>query len=348
MRSEKPRKPPESTLGEMPPESAQLIDTFGRAARDLRISVTDRCNFRCVYCMPEEGLEWIQKAKLLTFEEITRVAGIFASLGIETFRLTGGEPTLRRDLPLLVRMLREKVPAADLAMTTNGYLLEELARPLADAGLDRINVSVDSLMRHRFAEITRRDALDRVVAGLRAGEEAGLGPIKLNCVVVRGTNDDEVVDFARFARETGYEVRFIEFMPLDADRAWDRSKVVSLREIIDRISAEFPLQPLDRGPEPATVWRFSDGAPGSVGVIASVSQPFCDSCDRLRITADGQFRTCLFSIHETDVRAMLRRGAPDSDIAEVIRAAVWRKEEGHKINDPDFVRPERSMSMIGG
>lgn len=328
--------------------ASPLIDTFGRVVDDLRISVTDRCNFRCVYCMPEEGLEWLHKSKLLSFEEITRVAAVFVELGVRTIRLTGGEPTLRRELPVLVAMLADLHPELDLAMTTNGFLLDELARPLADAGLRRVNVSVDSLMRHRFHEITRRDALDRVMAGVRAAEAAGLGPIKLNCVVVRGANEDEVVDFARLARETGWEVRFIEFMPLDADRTWERSQVVSQEEIIGAIGSVFDLKPVVRGPEPATVWRFADGAPGSVGVIPSVSAPFCGSCNRVRITADGQLRTCLFSIKETDLRALVRGGATDVEIAEGIRASVWMKEAGHRINEPDFVRPKRSMSMIGG
>jgi cyclic pyranopterin phosphate synthase len=325
-----------------------LIDSFGRIADDLRISVTDRCNFRCVYCMPEEGLEWLHKAKILTFEEITRIASVFVSLGVRTIRLTGGEPTLRRELPVLVSMLDRLHPDLDLAMTTNGFLLDHLAQPLAAAGLKRVNVSVDSLMHHRFAEITRRDALDKVMSGLKAAERAGLYPIKLNCVVVRGTNDDEVVDFARLSRETGYEVRFIEFMPLDADRTWRREDVVSLAEIIETIGAEFPLEEVVHGVEPATVWRFSDGAPGSVGVIPSVSAPFCESCNRVRITADGQLRNCLFSIVETDLREIVRSGGSDEDLAEAIRAAVWAKEAGHRINEKDFVRPERSMSMIGG
>ena len=325
-----------------------LIDTFGRVVDDLRISVTDRCNFRCVYCMPEEGLEWLHKSKLLSFEEITRVAAVFVELGVRTIRLTGGEPTLRRELPSLVAMLADLHPELDLAMTTNGFLLDELAQLLADAGLRRVNVSVDSLMRHRFHEITRRDALDRVMAGVRAAEAAGLGPIKLNCVVVRGANDDEVFNFARLARETGWEVRFIEFMPLDADRTWERSQVVSQEEIIAAIEGVFDLEPVVRGPEPATVWRFADGSPGSVGVIPSVSAPFCDNCNRVRITADGQLRTCLFSIKETDLRALVRGGATNGEIAEAIRGSVWVKEAGHRINEPDFVRPKRSMSMIGG
>lgn len=328
--------------------SPALVDGFGRVADDLRISVTDRCNFRCVYCMPEEGLEWLHKAKLLTYEEITRLARVFHTLGVRTIRLTGGEPTLRRELPKLVTMLRSISPQLELAMTTNGFLLDELAQPLRQAGLDRVNVSVDSLMRHRFAEITRRDAFDRVISGLHAADAAGLGPIKLNCVVVRGTNDGELIDFARFARETGYEIRFIEFMPLDADRNWRRSQVVSLKEIVDAISAVFPLEREDRGVEPAAVWRFADGAPGSVGVIPSVTEPFCDSCNRIRLTADGQFRTCLFSLVETDLRAIVRNGGSDDEVAEAVIRAVGAKEDGHRINEPDFVRPERSMSMIGG
>jgi cyclic pyranopterin phosphate synthase len=328
--------------------SKPLIDSFGRVADDLRISVTDRCNFRCVYCMPEEGLEWLQKAKLLTFEEITRVASVFVDLGVRTIRLTGGEPTLRRELPKLVAMLDALHPELDLAMTTNGFLLDHLAEPLAAAGLKRVNVSVDSLMRHRFAEITRRDALDKVMEGLKAAENAGLFPIKLNCVVVRGTNDDEIIDFARLSRYTGYEVRFIEFMPLDADRSWTRESVVGLTEIIETISKEFPLEEVRHGVEPATVWRFADGVPGSVGVIPSVSAPFCESCNRIRMTADGQLRNCLFSLVETDLRAIVRSGGTDEDLAEAIRAAVWNKEAGHRINEEDFVRPERSMSMIGG
>lgn len=327
---------------------AILVDKFGRIADDLRISVTDRCNLRCVYCMPEEGLEWLAKAKLLSFEEITRLAAIFIGAGVRTIRLTGGEPTLRRGLPDLVKMLAQLEPGVDLAMTTNGFLLTDLAQPLADAGLKRINVSVDSLMQHRFAEITRRDALDRVVSGLHAARAAGLHPVKINCVVVRGRNEDEVVDFARLARQTGYEVRFIEFMPLDAERIWSRSLVVSLEEIISTIGAEFPLEAEDRGIEPATVWRFADGAPGSVGVIPSVTRPFCSTCNRIRITADGQFRNCLFSLEETDLRAMLRDGSSDAQILQAIQGTVTSKLAGHRINEADFVRPDRSMSMIGG
>ena len=324
-----------------------LIDSFGRIADDLRISVTDRCNLRCAYCMPPEGMPWLPRSEILTFEEIDRLVGVFMTLGVRTIRLTGGEPLARRDLATLVGMLSERA-VPDLSLTTNGVLLAEHAAALARAGLQRVNVSVDSLLRHRFAEMTRRDALDRVMDGLRAADAAGLQPIKLNCVVVRGTNDDEVVDFARFARETGYEVRFIEFMPLDEQGAWTREAVVPSREVLAGIDAVYPIEPIHHGPEPATMWRFRDGARGAVGVIASVSEPFCSSCNRIRITADGQFRTCLFALEETDLRAQLRNGVTDQEIADVVRAAVAGKWAGHKINDEDFERPARSMSLIGG
>jgi cyclic pyranopterin phosphate synthase len=324
-----------------------LIDAFGRVADDLRVSVTDRCNLRCTYCMPAEGLTWVPRSDILTFEEIDRLVAVFLSLGVRTVRLTGGEPLARRELPALVGMLaRRGIP--DLSMTTNGVLLAANAEALAAAGLRRINVSVDSLLRHRFASMTRRDLLDRVLEGLRAAERAGLSPIKLNCVVVRGTNDDEVADFARLARATGYEVRFIEFMPLDADETWRPESVVPAREILATIGAAFPLEPVEHGPEPATVYRFADGEPGRIGVIPSVTEPFCASCNRVRITAEGAFRTCLFALDETDLRALLRGGASDAEIEGAIRAAVAGKWAGHHIGKPDFVRPARSMSMIGG
>ena len=324
-----------------------MIDSFGRIADDLRVSVTDRCNLRCSYCMPPEGMKWLPREEILTYEEIDRLVGVFMDLGVRTVRLTGGEPLARRNLATLVSMLSDRnVP--DLSLTTNGVMLADHATELARAGLHRVNVSVDSLLRHRFAEMTRRDALHNVMDGLRAAERAGLAPIKLNCVVVRGTNDDEVVDFARFARETGYEVRFIEFMPLDEQQQWRREAVVPSREVLARIDEVFPLEPVDHGPEPATMWHFRDGARGAIGVIASVTEPFCDSCNRIRITADGQFRTCLFAMEETDLRGVLRGGAADDEIADVVRAAVSRKWAGHKINDADFARPSRSMSLIGG
>jgi len=324
-----------------------LLDSFGRVADDLRVSVTDRCNLRCTYCMPPEGMPWLPRSEILTYEEIDRLVGVFMGLGVHTIRLTGGEPLARRELHVLVEMLAARgVP--DLSLTTNGVLLAEHAGALARAGLKRVNVSVDSLLQHRFAEMTRRDALERVMDGLRAAETAGLQPVKLNCVVVRGTNDDEVVDFARFSRETGYEVRFIEFMPLDADEAWTRAAVVPSREVLARIDAVYPLEPVQHGPEPATMWRFRDGARGAIGVIASVTEPFCSSCNRIRVTSDGQFRTCLFALEETDLRALLRDGATDEEIADAVRAAVAGKWAGHKINDEDFARPKRSMSLIGG
>ena len=331
-----------------PPATGPLRDTFGRVADDLRISVTDRCNFRCTYCMPAEGLRWLPKSEILSFEELTRLLALFVRLGVHSLKVTGGEPTVRADLPTLVRMFRDVGPELDISITTNGMLLDRLAGPLADAGIDRATVSCDSLLRHRFAEMTRRDALDRVLAGLRAAQAAGLTPIKINTVVIAGTNDDEVVDFAAWARDTGYEVRFIEYMPLDAEHAWERAKVVPAARILDAIDAVFPLEATSHGAEPATTYRFADGAPGSVGVIASVTEPFCDTCNRLRLTAEGAFRTCLFAMEETDLREPLRTGASDAELETAIRAAVWTKWSGHRINHPDFVQPERSMSMIGG
>jgi cyclic pyranopterin phosphate synthase len=338
----------DTLLPQQAPSGGPLIDTFGRIADDLRISVTDRCNFRCVYCMPAEGLQWLPKDEILTFEELTRLLSIFVSLGVRSLKVTGGEPTVRADLPKLVGMFREVGPELDISITTNGVLLDRLAQPLAEAGLDRATVSCDSLLRHRFVEMTRRDALEKVLAGLRAAEAAGLTPIKINCVVIGGTNDDEVVDFARWARETGYEIRFIEYMPLDAEHAWERAKVVPSAGIIEAIDAVFPLESSGHDVEPATKYRFADGAPGAVGMIASVTEPFCDTCNRLRITAEGQFRSCLFSLDETDLRGPMRSGATDDELAGLLRDTVWRKWSGHRINHPDFVQPERSMSMIGG
>jgi GTP 3',8-cyclase len=324
------------------------MDTFGRTAKDLRVSVIDRCNFRCRYCMPAEGLPWLAKEDTLTADEIERLVGVFVGLGVRAVKFTGGEPTVRPDLPDLVRRVRALGGDLDLSLTTNGYLLDRLAGPLRDAGLDRITVSCDSLLAHRFAEMTRRDALDRVTAGLRAAAAAGFAPIKLNCVVIRGSNDDEVVTFARLARRTGYEVRFIEYMPLDADGTWERSNVLPSSEVFEAISRIFPLSPVREGAEPATMFRFLDGAPGAVGFISSVTEPFCESCDRLRLTADGRLLACLFALEDTDLRAPLRAGADDEDLERHIRRGVWGKWAGHRINQPDFVRPLRSMSMIGG
>jgi cyclic pyranopterin phosphate synthase len=298
--------------------------------------------------MPAVGLPWLPKSEILTFEEMVRIVGVFARLGVKEIKLTGGEPTVRAELPKLVGMLRTAHPGLAMSMTTNGLLLDRLAGPLADAGLDRVTISCDSLMRHRFAEMTRRDALDRVMAGMRAAEEAGLTPIKLNCVVIAGTNDEEVVDFARFARETGYQVRFIEYMPLDAEQHWERAKVVPSAQIVEAIDQVYPLIAEGDGTEPATGFRFADGAPGGIGVIASVTEPFCDTCNRLRLTAEGELRACLFAMNEVDLRGPLRSGASDGDLEEIVRTHVWNKWEGHKINHPDFQRPDRSMSMIGG
>jgi len=331
-----------------PPEEGALVDTFGRIADDLRLSVTDRCNFRCTYCMPAEGLNWLPKEEILTFEELARLLRLFVRLGVRSVKVTGGEPTVRADLPILIRMLREVAPDVDLSMTTNGVLLDRLAGPLAEAGLDRVTVSCDSLMRHRFAEMTRRDALDRVLAGIRAAEAAGLGPIKINCVVIGGQNEGEVVDFARWSRETGHPVRFIEYMPLDAQHAWERAKVVPSARLLEAIDAVHPLVPEGPDHEPATSYRFADGAPGGIGLIGSVTEPFCDDCNRVRLTAEGQVRACLFALDETDLRGPMRAGAPDEELEALIRTNVWRKWSGHRINHPDFVQPERSMSAIGG
>lgn len=331
-----------------PPAHGGLTDALGRVADDLRVSVTDRCNLRCTYCMPSQGLGWLSRDEILTFEELTRLVRIFVGLGVRSIKVTGGEPTVRADLPTLVRMFREAAPELDISMTTNGVLLERLAGPLADAGLDRVSVSCDSLIRPRFAEMTRRDALDRVLAGIRAAEAAGLTPVKVNCVVVAGRNEDEVVDFVRWARETGCLVRFIEYMPLDAQRAWDRTRVVPGASIFDAIDAVFPLVPEGSDHEPATSFRFADGAPGGIGIIASVTEPFCSSCNRLRLTAEGRVRSCLFALEETDLRGPLRSGVTGEGLTALIRASVRRKWSGHRINRPDFVRPERSMSMIGG
>ena len=331
------------------PSRGPLVDTFGRIADDLRVSVTDRCNFRCTYCMPAEGLAWLPKHEILTFEEMTRLLGLFVGrLGIRSVKVTGGEPTVRADLPELIRMFREAAPEIDLSMTTNGVLLDRLARPLADAGLDRVTVSLDSLLRHRFEEMTRRDALQRVLEGIRAAEEAGLTPVKINCVVIGGTNEGEVVDFARWSREHGHVVRFIEYMPLDAQHAWERAKVVPSIRILEAIDAVHRLEPDGPDHEPATSYRFADGAPGGIGVIGSVTAPFCDTCNRLRVTAEGELRACLFALEETDLREPLRSGADDDELEALIRGNVWRKWSGHRINHPDFRQPERSMSAIGG
>jgi cyclic pyranopterin phosphate synthase len=323
-----------------------LVDSFGRMHRDLRISVTDRCNFRCTYCMPEEGMEWLPRADVLTFEEVERIAGLLVGRhGIEAIRLTGGEPTVRAHLPVLVGKLAP-LPV-DLSLTTNGATLRTHAVALAEAGLRRVNVSLDSLRPERFAELTRRDELGNVLDGIDAALEAGLTPVKVNVVVLRGVNDDELVDLARYGRDRGVQVRFIEFMPLDADGGWRPDQVVSQAEIVAVISAVFPLAPVGRGSEPAGRFRYLDGA-GEIGIIPSVTEPFCGQCDRLRLTAEGQLRNCLFSQDDHDLRDVLRSGGTDDDLSDAIEACVAAKAAGHAINQVHFVRPRRSMSQIGG
>lgn len=324
-------------------------DTLSRPLRNLRISVTDRCNLRCVYCMPAEGMQWLPKDDLLTYEEITRFSRIALGLGVTGIRLTGGEPTVRADLPELVRMLSALKPGLDLSLTTNGLKLVAMAADLRDAGLRRVNVSLDTLDRERFKQIARRDRFHEVMAGLEAARTAGLAPIKVNVVLMRGFNEDEAVALARWGRETSFEVRFIEWMPLDAQHGWSREKLVPAAEILEQIHAAFPLEPArvaDPG-APATMYRYLDGG-GQVGVIASVTRPFCGHCDRIRLTADGQIRTCLFSLTEYDFRRAMRAGGDDAKIAALLRAAVLRKEPGHLINSPYFVQPARGMSAIGG
>lgn len=325
-----------------------LVDAFGRVATDLRISITDRCNFRCRYCMPPEGLEWMPKDELLGYEEIARLAGILVDLGVRSVKLTGGEPLVRRDVAVLVRALRDLDATLDLSMTTNGYLLAEAAPELVAAGLDRVTVSCDSLIAHRFAEITLKDALDAVLRGLRTAAAAGLAPVKVNTVVMRNSNEEEVLDFAALARSTGYEVRFIEYMPLDAQDRWSAQDVVPGAEILERIERIYPLEPRTSHSEPGVTFGFADGAPGGIGIIPSVTEPFCDSCNRLRLTADGQLRACLFSLEETDLRGPLRAGASDADLAELMCSCVAAKWAGHRIGKADFVKPARSMSQIGG
>jgi GTP 3',8-cyclase len=327
-----------------------LIDPHRRVVRDLRISVTDRCNFRCQYCMPTEGMKWLPRGDLLTYEELTRVAAVCVTrFGFESIRITGGEPTVRAHLPVLVRRLAGL--GVDLAMTTNGASLSHQAADLARAGLNRVNISCDSLRPDRFASITGRDALDTVLAGIDAAKDAGLNPVKVNCVVVRGLNEDEIVDFAAFGRANGVELRFIEWMPLDGGGQWSQDQVVPAAEILAAIDAEWPLVDAAgdgfRASDPAESFSYVDGG-GRVGVIASVTRPFCESCDRIRLTAEGQVRNCLFSVRETDLRAILRGGGSDDDLAAAIESEVGRKWAGHSIGQVHFIRPARSMSQIGG
>ena len=324
-----------------------LIDPFGRTIRDLRISVTDRCNFRCTYCMPEEGMQWVPRADVLTFEEIERLARIFVErFEVDGLRLTGGEPTMRAHLTVLVSKLAKL--GVDLSMTTNGSTLRNMAHELRDAGLKRVNVSLDTLVREKFHRMTKRDELERVLDGIEAAKEAGFAPVKINAVIERGVNDDEIVDLARYGRDNDVEMRFIEFMPLDATGHWLNEKVVGQDEIVAALSAEFSMELVPaRGAAPADRWRYLDGR-GMVGVIPTVTKPFCGDCDRVRMTADGQFRTCLFATTEFDLLKMMRAGASDDQVAEEIQRAVGTKWAGHQINQVTFVKPRRSMSQIGG
>jgi len=326
-----------------------LVDGHGRLIGDLRLSVTDRCNFRCQYCMPAEGLPWIEHDDVLRFEEIERLIALLASMGVGDVRLTGGEPLVRRDFPLLVSMLARVPGVRDLSITTNGYLLERDAAALVEAGAHRFNVSIDSLQRDRFFEMVRRDALPKVLRGLEAlASFPQAHPIKVNAVAMRGFTEDEVLPFARFAREHPYEVRFIEFMPLDADRQWSPESVLSGEEIRTIVEAKYALVPEPREPNAtARVYRFADGR-GKLGFINPVSEPFCGDCNRIRLTAEGRLRTCLFSLGETDLREPLRTGASDAELEQIIRGAVWRKELKHHVNEPGYVQPARTMSAIGG
>ena len=326
-----------------------LVDGHGRRIGDVRVSVTDRCNFRCQYCMPAEGLPWLERDEILSFDEIERLVALLASMGVHDVRLTGGEPLVRRDFPRLAALLAAVPGVEDLSVTTNGYMLERDAEALVRAGIQRFNVSIDSLQRDRFFEMTRRDALPRVMAGLEAlGAFPEAHPIKVNAVAMRGFTEHELLPFARFAREHPYEVRFIEFMPLDADHAWSLDSVLTGEEIRAAIHEMFPLESEPREPHAtARVYHFADGH-GRIGFINPVSQPFCADCNRIRMTAEGKLRTCLFSVNETDLRAPLRAGATDHDLEQIVRHAVWRKELKHRVNEPGFVQPARTMSAIGG
>jgi cyclic pyranopterin phosphate synthase len=329
-------------------ERDPLIDGHGRRIGDLRVSVTDRCNFRCQYCMPAEGLPWLERSEILSFEEIERVVGLLATMGVTEVRLTGGEPLVRKQFPELVAKLA-RLPLDDLSITTNGYLLERDADALAAAGLRRINVSIDSLQRDRFYAMTRRDALPQVLRGLEAiARHPTIHPIKVNAVAMRGFTEEEALPFAEFARRTSFQVRFIEFMPLDADHGWTEDAVLPGAEQRTLIDAVHPLEERPREPSAtARVYRFRDGR-GEIGFINPVSEPFCADCNRIRLTAEGKLRTCLFSLHETDLRGPLREGASDDELERIVREAVWRKELKHHVGEPGFRQPPRTMSAIGG
>jgi cyclic pyranopterin phosphate synthase len=328
--------------------SGQLVDTFGRVHNNLRVSVTDRCNLRCTYCMPEE-VTFLDRHELLTFEEITRFVRVTVPLGIDKIRLTGGEPLMRRDLPELAQMLCGIEGIRDVGITTNGLLLKDQARALYDAGLRRMNISLDTLDAERFRQLTRRDGLEKVVEGILAAKRAGFDPVKVNAVIVRGVNEQDVVPLARFARLNGLEMRYIEYMPIGAE-TWERGKVFYAHEIMEQLERELvPLVPAENyDPRaPAMEFRYTDGR-GAVGMIASVSRPFCKKCNRLRLTADGKLRNCLFALDEVDVKGLLRNGGTDAAIGEVVRKNVWAKWEGHEINTARFLKPLRTMHAIGG
>jgi cyclic pyranopterin phosphate synthase len=331
-------------------DTSPLVDSFGRVHDNLRISVTDRCNIRCFYCMPETGVQFMERGEILSFEEIERFVRVAVRLGITKLRVTGGEPLVRRDLPVLIRKLASIPGIRDIALTTNAVLLSEMAEPLFEAGLRRMNIHLDTLDRERFRHITRRDDLDKVLAGIDACLRLGYGPVKLNAVAVKGLTEPDVVPIARFCRARGMEPRFIEFMPLDAQQLWDRGRVLTADEIIGVLSCE--ISPLievpDRDPRaPATEYQYADGG-GRVGFIASVTRPFCLNCNRLRLTSDGKLRYCLFAIEEADVKTLLRSGAGDDEIAALIRSNVNDKWAGHEINSARFVPPPRTMYAIGG
>lgn len=333
-----------------------LRDSHNRIIRDLRVSITDRCNFRCFYCLPNGEPPLARKDTILTFEEIVEICEIFVSLGIEKIRLTGGEPMLRKDIEKLVEKLAflkietQNPFLKDLALTTNGFSLVERAENLKKLGLDRVTLSLDSLKRDNFKRITGVDKFEEVLNAIDAAKTAGLDPVKINAVIVRDCNDDEIVDFARFAREKGVSMRFIEFMPLDSGHEWKREMVVSGKEIRERIESEFPLKLKKKSRDGETAWKyeFADGTGGEIGIIAPVTEMFCHACSRIRLTADGQIRTCLFSADEHNLRDVVRSGANRTEITEFIKNAVWQKEASHQINSPDFIQPSRTMSFIGG
>jgi cyclic pyranopterin phosphate synthase len=327
-----------------------LVDSYGRVHRDLRISVTDRCSLRCTYCMPEQGVPWLPRDTMLSTEEIVRLAGVAVTMGIEEVRLTGGEPLLRRDLVDVVAGLAALDPAPEISMTTNGVGLARIAADLRAAGLTRVNVSIDTLDRATFIELAKRDRLADTLAGIEASAAAGLLPVKLNTVLMRGVNDHEAADLLGFALEHGYQLRFIEQMPLDAQHQWDRTQMITGEEILGRLRTAYQLDPLPdetRGSAPAELFLV-DGGPATVGVIASVTMPFCGTCDRVRLTADGMIRNCLFATGETDLRGPLRAGASDDELALLLRASIGAKLPGHGINEPGFLQPPRPMSRIGG